>query len=288
LAIIDCYTLLGAWPQAEVDLSIEALASGMQARSVSRSLVTHTAAIFYDASVGNSQAVEACAQHDPLTPVAVINPLEYPDCLDEVNRCLEKGIVVFLCDNRTASGKGAASAWPAYKRLGASELADIEDGVAWLKQQRWVDPARIGIGGWSYGGFMTSYALTHSRSFAMGIAGGSVTDWRDYDSVYTERYMRTPQNNPDGYRDTAPRLSAKELHGKLLLIHGSLDDNVHPQNTLQFAYELQRAGKPFRMMLYPKSRHAVADAALVRHLRLTMLSFIEETLLRGGEGPSRR
>jgi len=200
----------------------------------------------------------------------------------------EKGIVVFLCDNRTASGKGAASAWPAYKRLGASELADIEDGVAWLKQQRWVDPARIGIGGWSYGGFMTSYALTHSRSFAMGIAGGSVTDWRDYDSVYTERYMRTPQNNPDGYRDTAPRLSAKELHGKLLLIHGSLDDNVHPQNTLQFAYELQRAGKPFRMMFYPKSRHAVADAALVRHLRLTMLSFIEETLLRGGEGPSPR
>lgn len=195
----------------------------------------------------------------------------------------QRGIVVFLCDNRTASGKGAASTWPSYKRLGVTEMADIEDGAAWLKDQSWVDASRIGIGGWSYGGFMVSYALTHSRAFAMGIAGGPVTDWRDYDSIYTERYMRTPRNNPEGYRDTAPRFAAKDLHGKLLLIHGALDDNVHPQNTLQFAHELQKAGKPFRMMLYPKSRHAVTDPALVKHLRMTMLEFIEETLLGDAE-----
>ena len=106
---------------------------------------------------------------------------------------------------------------------------------------------------------MTSYALTHSTSFAMGIAGGTVTDWRDYDTVYTERYMGLPQDNPDGYHKSSPRWAAKDLHGALLLVHGAIDDNVHLQNTLQFAYELQKAQKPFRLMLYPKSRHGVTD-----------------------------
>ena len=114
---------------------------------------------------------------------------------------------MWICDNRSASGKGAESAWTAYKRLGESELADIEDGLAWLKKQPWVDGARIGLNGWSYGGFMTAYALTHSTSFAMGIAGGSVTDWRNYDSIYTERYMLLPEHNADGLRahGAAPR-----------------------------------------------------------------------------------
>jgi dipeptidyl-peptidase-4 len=133
---------------------------------------------------------------------------------------------------------------------------------------------------------MVSYALTHSRRFAMGIAGGPVTDWRDYDSIYTERYMLTPDRNAEGYRSTAPRSSASSLHGRLLLIHGAIDDNVHPQNTMQFAYELQKAGRPFRMLLYPKSRHGVSDAALVKHLRATMLDFIEETLLAPARAPA--
>ena len=192
----------------------------------------------------------------------------------------EKGIVVWLCDNRTASGKGVESTWPAYLRLGETELQDIEDGLAWLESHPWVDASRIGISGWSYGGFMVSYALTHSKSFAMGIAGGTVSDWRDYDSIYTERYMKTPEHNPEGYKRTAPRFAAKDLHGQLLLLHGAIDDNVHPQNTMQLAYELQKAGKPFRLMLYPKSRHGVSDPVLVKHLRETMLSFIEQTLLR--------
>ena len=192
----------------------------------------------------------------------------------------QKGIVVWICDNRTASGKGVESAWPAYLRLGETELQDIEDGLAWLKSQGFVDRSRIGIGGWSYGGFMVSYALTHSQSFAMGIAGGTVSDWRDYDTIYTERYMRTPEHNPEGYRRSSPRWSAKDLHGQLLLMHGAIDDNVHPQNTMQLAYELQKAGKPFRMMLYPKSRHGVSEPALVKQLRATMLEFTEATLLR--------
>jgi dipeptidyl-peptidase-4 len=191
----------------------------------------------------------------------------------------QKGIVVWICDNRTASGKGAEAAWPAYKRFGQSELADVEDGLLWLKKQPWVDGARIGISGWSFGGFMVANALTHSTSFAMGIAGGSVTDWRDYDSIYTERYMLTPGHNPEGYRDTAPRAAAGALHGKLLLLHGAIDDNVHPQNTQQLAYELQKAGIPFNEVLYPKSRHGFTDPLLIKHRARTMLAFIEETLL---------
>jgi dipeptidyl-peptidase-4 len=190
----------------------------------------------------------------------------------------EKGIVVWICDNRTASGKGAESTWQVYKNFGELELRDIEDGLSYLKQQSWVDPSRIGINGWSFGGFMVSYALTHSSSFAMGIAGGSVTDWRDYDSIYTERYMAMPQNNQEGYRKSAPRAAAKNLHGHLLLIHGTMDDNVHMQNTIQFAYELQEAGKPFRLMVYPKSRHGVTDPLLVKHMRELMLDFVLENL----------
>jgi len=190
----------------------------------------------------------------------------------------QRGIVVWACDNRSASGKGIESAWVAYKRLGETELADMEECLGWLKAQPWIDSARIGLEGWSYGGFMTAYALTHSTSYAMGIAGGSVVDWRNYDSIYTERFMMLPKNNPAGYDRTAPRNAAARLHGQLLLIHGTMDDNVHMANTIQFAYELQRAGKPFELMLYPKSRHGVNDPLLVKHLREKMLDFTLRTL----------
>jgi dipeptidyl-peptidase-4 len=186
----------------------------------------------------------------------------------------QKGFIMWVCDNRTASGKGAESTWPVYKNFGELELKDLEDGVAWLKNQPYVDGSRIGIWGWSYGGFMTSYALTHSQSFKIGISGGTVADWRDYDSVYTERYMGTPQNNPDGYKKSSPVTSAKNLQGKLLLIHGAIDDNVHMANTVQFVYELQKAGKQFQLMVYPKSRHGVTDPVLVTHMRQMMTDFI--------------
>ena len=190
----------------------------------------------------------------------------------------QKGYIIWVCDNRTASGKGLESTWPVYKNFGEIELRDLEDGVAWLKTQPYVDGSRIGIWGWSYGGFMTSYALTHSQSFKIGIAGGSVTDWRDYDSIYTERYMQTPQNNPDGYKKSSPAAAAKNLHGKLLLIHGAIDDNVHMQNTIQFVYELQKAGKQFELMLYPKQRHGVTDPLQLKHMRQMMTDFIVKNL----------
>jgi dipeptidyl-peptidase 4 len=190
----------------------------------------------------------------------------------------QKGYIIWICDNRTASGKGLESTWPVYKNFGELELRDLEDGLTWLKSQAYIDGSRIGIWGWSYGGFMTTYALTHSRSFKIGIAGGSVTDWRNYDSIYTERYMQTPQNNPEGYKKSSPVTAAKDLHGKLLLIHGAIDDNVHVQNTMQFVYELQKAGKQFELMLYPKSRHGVNDPLLLKHMRQMMTEFIVENL----------
>jgi dipeptidyl-peptidase-4 len=192
----------------------------------------------------------------------------------------QRGIIVWICDNRTASGKGMQSAWPLYKNFGTLELQDIEDGVEWLKRQPYVDGSRIGISGVSFGAYMTLYALTHSRTFAMGIAEGAVADWRNYDSIYTERYMGLPGDNPDGYRRSAPRFSASNLAGELLLVHSALDDNVHPQNAMQFAYELQRAGKPFRMMMYPRSAHGVSDPQLAMHLRRMMLDFTTQNLLR--------
>jgi dipeptidyl-peptidase-4 len=200
----------------------------------------------------------------------------------------EHGIIVWICDNRTASGKGIESTWPLYHHFGELELRDIEDGLAWLKSQPWVDGSRIGLHGWSFGGFMTAYALTHSTSFAMGIAGGTVADWRDYDTVYTERYMGLPQENPDGYRASSPRWSAADLHGDLLLLHGVIDDNVHVQNTLQFAYELQHAQKRFEMMLYPKSRHGVTDPLLVKQMRTLMLRFTLSHLVEGQGGGDTR
>ena len=101
-----------------------------------------------------------------------------------------------------------------------------------------------------------------------------MTDWRDYDSIYTERLMKLPKNNEDGYRRTAPRFAADRLNARLLLIHGTMDDNVHMQNSVQFAYELQKAGKPFEMMVYAKQRHCFSDPRLTAHLHQTMFDFV--------------
>lgn len=196
----------------------------------------------------------------------------------------QQGIIVWILDNRSASGRGAESQWPVHGRLGELELRDLEDGISWLKQQSYVDASRVMLSGWSYGGFMTAYALTHSTSWSAGIAGAPVTDWRDYDTIYTERYMKLPKENAEGYRRTAPRFAADQLKGRLLLLHGTMDDNVHVQNTLQFSYELQRAGRPFEMMLYPRSRHSIADPRLNLHVRRLMYDFIMRSLRPDGKG----
>lgn len=190
----------------------------------------------------------------------------------------QKGYIIWVCDNRSASGKGEESVWPIYKELGKLELRDLEDGVKYLKSLPYVDGGRIGLHGWSYGGFMTSYALTHSNSFKIGIAGGTVSDYRLYDSIYTERYMLTPQNNREGYDRTSVLKSAKNLSGRLLLIHGGIDDNVHMQNTTQLVFELQKADKQFDVMYYPTQRHGVSNPPQVKHWYTMMTDYILRNL----------
>ncbi|HYH65671.1 MAG TPA: DPP IV N-terminal domain-containing protein, partial [Urbifossiella sp.] len=191
------------------------------------------------------------------------------------------GVVVFRVDPRTASGQGMKAAWPAYKQLGVQELVDLEAAVDWLdKRGGWVDRSRVGISGHSYGGFMTAFALTHSKTFSAGIASGPVTDWGLYDTIYTERYMLTPAENPKGYAASSVVGAAKDLHGRLLLVHGLMDDNVHAQNTLRLVDALQQAGKDFELMIYPRARHGIGGPHFLR----LQLGFIRRTMgVRPGE-----
>ncbi|MEZ5962608.1 MAG: DPP IV N-terminal domain-containing protein [Planctomycetota bacterium] len=191
-----------------------------------------------------------------------------------------QGIVVLQVNVRSASGKGQDATAACYERLGVQELMDLEDAVAQVCANPWADGERVGLTGWSFGGTMTAFALTHSRAFALGIAGAGVYDWRLYDTIYTERYMNTPQANPAGYAQSSVIGAAKDLHGHLLLLHGTDDDNVHLQNTMQLAYALQRAGKDFAMMLYPTAMHGVRDPSQGRHMRRLMWKTIEAHLLR--------
>jgi dipeptidyl-peptidase-4 len=187
-------------------------------------------------------------------------------------------IAVLQVNVRSASGRGQDATVLCYKQLGVQELRDLEDAVAQVTSEPWADPERVGISGWSYGGTMAAFALTHSKMFRLGIAGAGVYDWRLYDTIYTERYMDTPQANPEGYAGTSVIAAAKDLHGHLLLVHGTDDDNVHLQNCMQLAYALQRANKEFEMMLYPTAMHGVTDPGQGRHLRHLMWKTIRRHL----------
>jgi dipeptidyl-peptidase 4 len=186
----------------------------------------------------------------------------------------QQGICVWICDNRSATRGASQLAWPVHRNLGQHELADILEGYNWLKDQPWVDDKQIGIWGWSYGGYMTAYALTHSKVFQLGISGAPVTDWRNYDSIYTERYMGLPSDNPEGYKRSSVVEAAANLSGDLLLIHGGIDDNVHINNSMQLVKALQDSGVSFEMMVYPANRHAVTREQQVRHMRKLMTDFL--------------
>lgn len=169
----------------------------------------------------------------------------------------EQGVIMFRGDPYPASAKGAQSAWTSYKNLGVRELEDVGEMIAWITSHPWADARRVGMSGHSFGGYLTAYAMTHSDIFSAGIAGAPPTDWRDYDTIYTERYMDTPQNNPEGYSRTSVTEAAGDLTGRLLLLHGMIDDNVHPQNSVMFIDALVRAEKQFEQFLYPGRRHGI-------------------------------
>lgn len=177
-----------------------------------------------------------------------------------------EGILVLRIDPRSATGGGfAAAQWSCYKNLGVAELDDVHAVLDWLNEQGYADLDRVGITGVSYGGYLAAFALTSSNRFKLGLSVMPVTDWRLYDSIYTERFMRTPENNPEGYAAGSAVENAENLSGRLILVHGVRDDNVHVQNTIQLIDALQRAEKNFELMLYPRDRHGFFHGA--RHWR---------------------
>ena len=176
----------------------------------------------------------------------------------------------------------AFEAW-IHRRFGEVELTDQLAGVRYLKSQPWVDGERIGIYGGSYGGYMTLTAMNRaSEHFKVGVAYAPVSDWRLYDSIYTERYMDTPADNPDGYRNGAPLHVAAGLEGELLICHGAMDNNVHLQNTIQMAEEYVTAGRLFDLMIYPRVRHGIRVSGSRLHFHTLKAAFLEEHLIRGG------
>ena len=190
----------------------------------------------------------------------------------------QKGYIIWVIDPRSASGSGEKETWTAYKQLGVTEQLDIEDSITFLKTKSYVNANRIGIWGWSYGGYMTLFAMTHSKSFKAGVSVAPVTDYLLYDSIYTERYMLTPKNNSAGYAKTDLNSKAKNLHGKLLIVHGMMDNNVHMQNTTKFIFELQKAGIQFDFMSYPTQRHGIRNRNQTWHLYQKMTNFLLENL----------
>jgi dipeptidyl-peptidase-4 len=173
----------------------------------------------------------------------------------------QNGIITFTIDHRGSGQFGRRGLDYIYRSLGKWEILDYEDGVKWLLSKPFIDGSRMGITGSSYGGYMTCLALTKGADFwTHGFAGSSVTDWKLYDDVYTERYMDTPHDNPDGYKDGSVLTFANNLKGKLYLTHGDMDDNVHMQNSIYLISKLEDEGKQFQFMLYPEGRHGWGGA----------------------------
>jgi dipeptidyl-peptidase-4 len=143
----------------------------------------------------------------------------------------------------------------------------------------WVDGDRIGIWGWSYGGFISASCMLKSNGvFSVGVAVAPVTNWRYYDNIYTERFMRKPQDNKEGYDSNSPLFFADQLKGKLLLVHGTADDNVHVQNTLELAERLVQAEKQFDMMLYTNRNHSIFGGNTRMHLHTMITNYFKENL----------
>ena len=187
----------------------------------------------------------------------------------------EKGYIVVSVENRGTSGRGSAFRKATYANLGKLETIDQGEGAKYLATLPYVDKARIGIWGWSYGGYMSALAMTKNADlFKMGISVAPVTNWRYYDTVYTERYLKTPQENPGGYDDNSPVQFARNLRGKLLLVHGTGDDNVHFQNSIAFVDALIRADKDFQTLYYPNRNHGIGGGNTRLHLYRQMTNFV--------------
>ena len=195
------------------------------------------------------------------------------------NHLVQQGYIVACVDGRGTGYKGTEYKKTTYLNLGKFEIDDQIAAAKWFGKQSYINKDRIGIFGWSYGGYMASLALTKGADvFKAGIAVAPVTNWRYYDSIYTERFMRTPQENPGGYDDNSPTTYANLLKGKYLLIHGTADDNVHFQNAMEFSEALIQNNKQFEFMAYPDKNHGIYGGQTRPQLYQKMTNFLLENL----------
>jgi dipeptidyl-peptidase-4 len=189
------------------------------------------------------------------------------------------GYVVFQLDNRGTAFRGTAFQAPIHDKLGEVEVADQVQGARWLGTQSFIDPARIGVWGWSYGGYMTLMLMFKAPDvFRAGVSGAPVTDWTLYDTHYTERYLDRPQDNAAGYTASSVLPHAKDLKGKLLVMHGMADDNVLFLHSTKLFRQLQDLGKPFDVMVYPGAKHGLVRQHDGRHAYATIKRFFDENL----------
>jgi dipeptidyl-peptidase 4 len=190
----------------------------------------------------------------------------------------QRGYLIWQLDNRGSSGRGHAWEAKIYHETGKCELEDQMAGIHYLEKLGYADTSRIAISGWSYGGYMTLYSLANQPEvFRAGIAGAPVTDWRNYDTIYTERYMGLPEENADGYKRSSPQTNAAAIKARLLIVHNIEDDNVHFQNSVQMARALERADRQFQMLVYPQKTHGVTGP-LRKQMLQAMLDFFDEAL----------
>ncbi len=205
----------------------------------------------------------------------ILNEWQPPDWQQAL---AERGYLVWQLENRGSKGRGHAFESPIYRELGKQEVADQRLGVEYLLKKGFADRERIGITGWSYGGYMTIHCMLLAPDvFKVGVAGAPVNDWRNYDTIYTERYMDTPANNAARYDSASNVPNAAKLRGPLLIVHNFEDDNVLFQNTMQMANALEKANKRFVMQIYPQKTHGVSGA-LRKPLYEEMTAFFEEHL----------
>jgi len=191
----------------------------------------------------------------------------------------QKGYIVACVDGRGTGGRGEAFRKITYKQLGKYETMDQIEAAKYFGTLPYVDAKRIGIFGWSYGGYMSSLCILKGADvFKAAIAVAPVTNWKWYDGIYTERYMQTEQENPEGYRDNSPVNFADHLKGSFLIIHGVADDNVHFQNSAEMVNALVKANKPFDSFYYPNRNHGISGGTTRLHLYHKMTDFILDKL----------
>lgn len=226
---------------------------------------------------------------DPASVPLIVNPYGGPGPMSVANRwgdgllfdelLAEHGFAVLHADNRGMGMRGRAFAHAAYRNFGPVQLEDqltvVDAALAGYPQ---LDRKRLGWWGWSWGGTFTLYAMSHSDRFRAGVSVAPVTDWRNYDSIYTERYMGLPAEFASGYKDFSVVNSAANLKGRLLLVHGTGDDNVHMENTVQYVQKLIEAGLPYDLQIYPRKTHSIAGADVRTHLYNRILAHFEQYL----------